>query len=77
MPDIQPSILSIQAGEVAPQGASGVLSGFEKRILRGPVEIALLGLTRDEEADLSAHAKEIPALPRGLWRTRKVYHPDP
>jgi|HubBroStandDraft_6_1064221.scaffolds.fasta_scaffold518367_1 hypothetical protein len=45
MPNIQPSILSIQVGKVAPLGPSGVLSGFVKRIVRGPVEIAPLGLT--------------------------------
>jgi MOSC domain-containing protein YiiM len=55
MPDIQPSILSIQAGKVARLGASGVLSGFVKRIVRRPVEIAPLGLTGDEQADLSVH----------------------
>jgi MOSC domain-containing protein YiiM len=47
--------LSIQAGKAAPLGASGVLSGFVKRIVRGPVEIAPLGLTGDEQADLSVH----------------------
>jgi hypothetical protein len=35
MPDIQPSILSIQVGKAAPLEASGVLSGFVKRIVRG------------------------------------------
>jgi MOSC domain-containing protein YiiM len=55
MLDIQPSILSIQAGKAVPLGASGVLSGFVKRIVGGPVEIAPLGLTGDEQADLSVH----------------------
>ena len=55
MPDIQPSILSIQVGKAAPLEASGVLSGFVKRIVRGPVVIAPLGLTGDEQADLSVH----------------------
>jgi MOSC domain-containing protein YiiM len=55
MPDIQPSILSIQVGKAAPLGPSGVLSGFVKRIVRGPVVIAPLGLTGDEQADLSVH----------------------
>jgi MOSC domain-containing protein YiiM len=55
MPDIQPSILSIQVGKAAPLGPSGVLSGFVKRIVRGPVVIAPLGLTGAEQADLSVH----------------------
>jgi MOSC domain-containing protein YiiM len=55
MPDIQPSILSIEAGKVAPLGASGVLSGFVKRIVRAPVKIVPLCLTGDEQADFSVH----------------------
>jgi MOSC domain len=55
MPDIRPSILSIQVGKAAPLEASGVMSGFVKRIVRGPVVIAPLGLTSDEQADLSVH----------------------
>jgi MOSC domain-containing protein YiiM len=54
MPDIQPSILSIRPGKVARFGTSGALSGFVKRIVRGPVEIAPLGLTGDEQ-DVSVH----------------------
>ena len=55
MPDIRPSILSIQVGKAAPLEASGVMSGFVKRAVRGPVVIAPLGLTGDEQADLSVH----------------------
>jgi MOSC domain-containing protein YiiM len=44
-----------QAGKVARLRASGVLSGFVKRIVRAPVKIAPLCLTGDEQPDLSVH----------------------
>lgn len=50
-----PRIASIHAGKVAPLGPDRVPSGFVKQSLDQPVRITPLGVTGDEQADLSVH----------------------
>jgi MOSC domain-containing protein YiiM len=49
------SLRSVQVGLIAPLGPEGVLSGFVKRPIEGPVEVGPLGLAGDEQADLTVH----------------------
>ena len=51
----QPSVASIHAGKIAPLGPDRVPSGFVKNTLDCPVEVTTLGLSGDEQADLSVH----------------------
>ena len=46
---------SIQVGRVAPLGPQGILSGFVKSRIDGPVAVTTLGLAGDEQADLDVH----------------------
>jgi MOSC domain-containing protein YiiM len=50
-----PRVASIHAGKVAPLGPDGVPSGFVKHSVDQPVQITLLGIPGDEQADLSVH----------------------
>lgn len=50
-----PRIASIHAGKVAPLGPDRVPSGFVKQSLDQPVRITPLGVSGDEQADLSVH----------------------
>jgi MOSC domain-containing protein YiiM len=50
-----PRIASIHIGKVAPLGPDGVPSGFVKHSLDHPAYITALGITGDEQADLSVH----------------------
>jgi MOSC domain-containing protein YiiM len=50
-----PRVASIHAGKVAPLGPDGVPSGFVKHSVDQPVQITLLGIRGDEQADLSVH----------------------
>jgi MOSC domain-containing protein YiiM len=49
------TLLSVQVGEVAPLGPTGVPSGFVKRPVSGPVWVGTLNLTGDAQADLRVH----------------------
>jgi len=49
------SVRSVQVGRVAPLGPQAVMSGFVKQPVRGRVEVGLLGLAGDEQADLEVH----------------------
>lgn len=49
------TVLSVQAGRVAPLGPDGVPSGFVKLPVSGPVNVGTLGLDGDAQADLSVH----------------------
>ncbi|HEV2044072.1 MAG TPA: MOSC domain-containing protein, partial [Sphingomicrobium sp.] len=42
-------------GRIAPLGPDGVPSGFVKSAVDGPIEVTLLGLAGDEQADLTVH----------------------
>jgi MOSC domain-containing protein YiiM len=50
-----PRIASIHVGKVAPLGPNAVPSGFVKHSLGQPAWITPLGITGDEQADLSVH----------------------
>lgn len=51
----QARIHSVHVGKVAPLGPEGVPSGFVKRPVTGSVGVTTLGLSGDEQADLSVH----------------------
>jgi MOSC domain-containing protein YiiM len=51
----QPRVVSIHVGKVAPLGPEGVPSAFVKQLVQHPVNVTLLGLQGDEQADLSVH----------------------
>jgi len=46
---------SVQVGAVAPLGPDGTPSGFLKRPAAGPIDVGLLGLAGDAQADLRVH----------------------
>jgi MOSC domain-containing protein YiiM len=48
-------VVSVQTGRAAPLGPEGVLSGFVKRPVFGPIEVSPTGLWGDEQADLRVH----------------------
>ena len=50
-----PQIASIHVGKIAPLGSEGVLSGFVKQAVAGPVRVTPLGILGDEQADPSVH----------------------
>jgi MOSC domain-containing protein YiiM len=50
-----PQIASVQTGRIARLGPQGVPSGFVKTAVEGPVSVGFLGLSGDEQADLSVH----------------------
>jgi MOSC domain-containing protein YiiM len=50
-----PRITSIHVGKIAQLGSEGVLSGFVKHAVTGPVRVTLSGIQGDEQADLSVH----------------------
>ena len=50
-----PQIASIHVGKIAPLGSEGVLSGFVKHAVAGPVRVTPLGILGDEQADPSVH----------------------
>ena len=49
------SLRSVQVGRAAPLGPDRVMSGFVKNPVQGRVEVGLLGLAGDEQADLEVH----------------------
>ena len=50
-----PRVVSIHVGKVAPLGPEGVPSAFVKQPVQEPVNVTLLGLEGDAQADLSVH----------------------
>ena len=48
-------VRSIQVGRAAPLGPDGVMSGFVKKPVQGPVEVGALGLQGDEQVDQKVH----------------------
>ena len=49
------ALMSVQTGGIAPLGPDAVLSGFVKRPRSGVVQVRLLNLDGDVQADLSVH----------------------
>jgi hypothetical protein len=61
-------LLSIQTGQVRPLMVGGrkLVSAIGKTMVSGPIEVGVLGLAGDEQADLSVHgglSKAVYALP--------------
>jgi MOSC domain-containing protein YiiM len=50
-----PRVVSVHVGKVAPLGPEGVPSAFVKQSVEEPVNVTMLGLGGDEQADLSVH----------------------
>lgn len=49
------AIASVQVGRIAPLGAKAIPSGFIKSAVVGSVHVTQLGLSSDQQADLSVH----------------------
>ena len=75
-PNVQPTLqrgssgtlLAIQTGQVRPLRVGGrkLVSAIGKTTVSGPIEVGVLGLAGDEQADLSVHgglSKAVYALP--------------
>jgi MOSC domain-containing protein YiiM len=50
-----PRLVSIHVGTAVPLGPDAVQSAFVKHVVDGPVAVGALGLTGDQQADLSVH----------------------
>lgn len=81
-PGLTGTLLSIQTGQVRPLmvgGRKGV-SAIGKTAVAGPIEVGVLGLTGDEQADLSVHgglSKAVYALPSehlSWWQAQRQLH---
>ena len=67
-PSLSGTLLSIQTGRVRPLMVGGrkLVSAIGKTAVSGPIEVGVLGLAGDEQADLSVHggmSKAVYALP--------------
>ena len=51
-------VASLHIGKIAPLGPQGEPSGFVKLAVAHPVEVNILGLVGDQQADLSVHGGE-------------------
>jgi len=77
---LQPLVVSILVGKVAPLGPEGVPSAFVKHPVTEPVVVSRLGLEGDEQADLSVHGgpeKAVYAYSRAhyaAWRQEYPQH---
>lgn len=75
-------LLSIQTGRVRPLMVGGRkwVSAIGKTAVSGPIEVGVLGLAGDEQADLSVHgglSKAVYALPAehlSWWQARRQIH---
>lgn len=73
------SVRSVQVGRAAPLGPDRVMSGFVKRPVEGRVEVGLLGLAGDEQADLEVHGgpdKAVYACSLGNYAAWKAAYPQ-
>jgi MOSC domain-containing protein YiiM len=72
-------VRSVQVGRIAPLGPDRVMSGFVKKPIVGPVEVGLLGLAGDEQADLEVHGgpdKAVYACSLGNYAAWKAAFPQ-
>ena len=75
-----PHLVSIHVGKIAPLGPEGVPSAFVKHKVHAQVNVTRLGLTGDEQADLSVHGgaeKAVYAYPwasYAAWRHEYPQH---
>lgn len=73
-------VMTVQVGRAAPLGPEGILSGFVKRGVPGPVEVTATGIAGDEQADLTVHGgpeKAVYAYAAsryGLWQAAFPHH---
>jgi len=71
---------SVRTGRAAPLGPEGVLSGFVKHVVEGPVAVTPLGLAGDQQADLKVHGGPEKAVygyagsHYALWRAEQPQH---
>ena len=78
----QGRVLSIQTGQVRPLRVGGrkLVSAIGKTLRTGPIEVGVLGLAGDEQADLTVHGglrKAIYALPSEhlpWWQAQRQRH---
>ena len=68
VPSLSGTLISIQTGQVRPLMVGGrkLVSAIGKTAVAGPIEVGVLGLAGDEQADLSVHgglSKAVYALP--------------
>ncbi len=76
------SLHAVQTGRLRPLQVAGrkLMSGIGKTAVFGPVEVGVLGLVGDEQADLSVHgglSKAVYALPfehLSWWQSRRQVH---
>jgi MOSC domain-containing protein YiiM len=75
-----PRLVSIHVGKVMPLGPEGVPSAFVKHPVPGPVSVTVLGLSGDEQADLTVHGGPEKAVYAyslanyALWRNEYPQH---
>jgi MOSC domain-containing protein YiiM len=65
-----PRVISVHVGRVAPLGPDAVPSGFIKTAVDAAVDLGPLGISGDEQADLSVHGgpeKAVYAYPAGRY----------
>jgi len=72
-------VRSVQVGRIAPLGPDGLMSGFVKTPIEARVEVGLLGLAGDEQADLEVHGgpdKAVYACSLGNYSAWKAVFPQ-
>jgi len=82
LPGLSGTLISIQTGQVRPLMVGGrkLVSAIGKTAVAGPIEIGVLGLSGDEQADLSVHgglSKAVYALPSEhlpWWQAQRQLH---
>lgn len=81
-PGLSGTLLAIQTGQVRPLMVGGrkLVSAIGKTTVAGPIEVGVLGLAGDEQADLSVHgglSKAVYALPSEhlpWWQAQRQAH---
>ncbi|PIT76991.1 MOSC domain-containing protein [Limnohabitans sp. G3-2] len=81
-PALSGQLISIQTGQVRPLMVGGrkAVSAIGKTAVAGPIEVGVLGLAGDEQADLSVHgglSKAVYALPSEhlpWWQAQRQLH---
>ena len=82
VPSLSGTLISIQTGQVRPLMVGGrkLVSAIGKTAVAGPIEVGVLGLAGDEQADLSVHgglSKAVYALPSEYltwWQAQRQLH---
>jgi MOSC domain-containing protein YiiM len=82
LPGLSGTLISLQTGRVRPLMVGGrkLVSAIGKNAVAGPIEVGVLGLASDEQADLSVHgglSKAVYALPSEhlpWWQAQRQLH---